>query len=265
MIKQNLKALAKSSIFFGSKVLIVFLAIFCLFLLILGYLDKYSLNYLQRNTMIVRGEASEYVVPDQATLVFGLEIKGNNAVEMQNSLNNKLNKFLSDIEKIGINKEQITTSSFEFVPSNNSYKNDKDEVLLVLSSSVTIKFEGVDKDASPVSQVINLAFSNGLNKIQSLYYSVSKQEEISKRLKEKAIENAKKEKEFLEQKTGVKLGTIRRVDVDNSFYPPIYRNVYSMDAMSSSPIVDSSVSPNLQINPGKQELTKYAVLEYEIL
>jgi len=260
-MKNFMTDLLKQVLIFGSKALLVAVLVF-----IIGgiLINKFTESQTQnKENMVVFGEASEEVVPDEANIIFGIEIYGNNPTEMQNSATTKINNATEKLKSIGIKEEQIKTQQFEF-RNLYDYEEKSKEYKLVLNVSFQVYFKKIDQDKEIISKSINKVFESGLNKITGLHYIVSKEKELTQNLKEKAIENAKKEKEFIEKNSGVKLGKIKRIyfNSDNQYPIPI-RGLggYEMKVNDST---SNLVVPDVNINQGTQKITQKVNIEYEI-
>lgn len=244
---------------FGSKAIFLGVGLIVVLLISIGLLDRYLTMNQPRHTMTVVGVASKDVVPDQAMLSVGIEHRGDDPIAMQDKGIEIVNTALQRFKDLGIPEENITTSSFEFRPAY-SYETEQPGSI-VLAISMSLKIKGINEDSTTVGKALRAAFDAGLNRINSLSYLVADQKEIEEELKEQALENARKDKEFLEAKTGVRLGAIRRIDLGNDYYTPyLYRSLDKMESYSTA-----DAAPTLEVQIGTQEISKRVVVEYEIL
>ena len=150
-------------------------------------------------TISVTGTATTSVEPDLLTVSFGIETQEITAKQALEANSEMMNKVISALKSAGISEAEISTSSLNIYPV---YEHIKDEffgfntrelVGYKVSNIVAVETKNLDLAAS----IIDSGVDSGVNRIDSVYYSLSPQRhlELKDDLLEKAIVNAKSKAE----------------------------------------------------------------------
>ena len=143
----------------------------------------------------VTGTATTSVAPDLLTVQFGIETQESTAKQALEANSAMMNKVISALKSAGITESEISTSSLNIYPV---YEHIKDEFLgfqtreLVgykVSNIISVETKKLDLAAAVIDSGVNA----GVNRVDSVYYSLSPQRhmELKDDLLEKAIINAK--------------------------------------------------------------------------
>lgn len=206
-------------------------------------------------TFAVEGYAERKVDPDTASITIGTYERGTDASNLQEAASQKVNKVISELKELGINEESIQTSNYSIgtVTDPNTFE----VTSHYINVELTVTLSNVKVEDKQVSNVIDVAVTNGLNEVRSLYFFVKNEDEIMKELEIEAIENAKDSAKSKADAIGIKLGKIK--NVQNYAYTPFFSR-YDVSELA----VDAEISKATQIQPGQVELSSSVTLVYEI-
>ncbi len=201
----------------------------------------------------VVGEGKVDVVPDTATIDAGISVtNGATPTDVQKNIDEVNNKIIAALQKLGIQKKDITTSNysispnFEFVANQNRIAGYNGNV------NISIKVKNVQM----VSQVIQEVTKAGANQVQGARFSVDNPEKDRERARNIAIQNAKTQAQKLAKTLGIRLGKITNI-VESS--PPQGPIVYPMARFEAG--IAGSGGP--QIEPGNQTISSVVTLFFE--
>lgn len=143
----------------------------------------------REKTISVSGQATTSVDPDLLTIRFGIETQEKTAQEALNSNSNMMNKVISALKNAGISEDEISTSSINI---HAVYENYKDEFHGYRSELVGYKVSNIisveTKNLDLAAPIIDGAVSAGVNRVDSVYFSLSPERYMN--LKDKMLEDA---------------------------------------------------------------------------
>lgn len=168
---------------------------------------------LTNNSIRVTGKGEVSVKPDQALLSLGVvveDMKVQNA-QQQNAIIS--NKMIEALKSIGINQEDIETSSYSI----ERIVDYQDSQQVFRGYRVSHIFQVTVKDLSSVGRVIDVATENGANIVQNVSFVVSNPEPYYAEALQKATLNAKFNAENIAKAIGVTISNIPVWVVEESF------------------------------------------------
>lgn len=200
-------------------------------------------------TLSVTGMATASVDPDLLTVNFGIEIQKPTAKQALEENSKMMMNVISALKSVGITESEISTSSLNIYPV---YEYISDEFLGIqtrelvgynVSNILSVETEKLTLAAS----IIDSGVDAGVNRVDSVYYSLSpqKQMDLKDDLLEQAIANAESKAEKalvpLDHKViGVKSITLSEFGMP---YPqPVFSGDFAMaesKIMSSTPVFSS--------------------------
>ena len=143
----------------------------------------------REKTISVTGVATTSVDPDLLTVNFGTETQEKTAQQALASNSEMMNKVISALKTAGISVDEISTSSINIYPVYESYQ---DEMKRYRSELVGYKVSNIisveTKKLDSAAAIIDGAVSAGVNRVDSVYFSLSPEKQMA--LKDKLIENA---------------------------------------------------------------------------
>lgn len=210
-----------------------------------------------KSTFDVEGVGEAIVVPDEAKMSFGIEETATKVGEAQNKVNEKMSEFQEVLEELGIDKEEVQTSSYNVYPDYDYSERGRSEVKgYRVSSRVEVSFTEFDE----INLVIGKAGELGLNQVGGLSFGLSDEaEEKSLSIaREKAVESAKSKAKELAKLAGINLGkVVNVVEQKQGGYEP--RPMYAM--MEKAVGGEEEISQP-QIEPGSEKVIVTVTLSY---
>ena len=190
----------------------------------------------------VTGTAISSVDPDLVNISFGVEIQEKTAIDALTSNSELMNKVIDSIKQVGITDSEISTSQFNIYPVYESYQEKETGIYtqkLVgykVSNIVNVKTKKLDS----VAAVIDSAVSAGVNRVDSVFFSLSP--EVSSKIKddllEKAILNAQSKAEKALSPLHYKIIGVKEISLSEFSMPypmPMYDMAYGAMEKSAAP------------------------------
>jgi uncharacterized protein YggE len=161
------------------------------------------------NTIKVNGVGQVKLVNSEGSINASVTTLSMDADVALTSNNNAVNNILSELSGVGIDADDIATSSFNFRPK---YRWDEG----------THVFEGYEvtnglriqvKEVSAIGSVLNLLVDAGVTRINSINFGSSVLADVHRTALEKATEDALAKATILATSTGVSLGPVINIDL----------------------------------------------------
>lgn len=207
-------------------------------------------------TISVQGEGKVEVKPDEAIARFGVTSEDKSLAKAYAHNTTRMNAIISKVKELGIESEDITTSSYNVMPvyprDEKGYQKPGKPEAFHVSQELTIKMNDVSKAGSIIDGVI----LSGSNTFNGIWFDSSKIEEIQEEAKVKAAEDAKRKAELLTKGLGVKLGRVIKVSASSP-------RVYTANKMRTMEAMAMSTAP--QVEAGTMEVTATCNVIYEIV
>ncbi len=202
-----------------------------------------SQNLELQPNVSVTGEGIVNVVPDKVTINVQVENKGENPKTLKLENDRIINRVLGFIKSMDVKDSDVKT---QYIKLNKNFDYQTKTYSYIANQSIIIQL----KDLSKYEDLMNGLLVSGINRIDGVYFSSSKEKELQSQARKKAMQNAKKKAEeyatVLNQSIG-KAITISEF-VGNSFPGPLNRKVEMV--MSS----DNSSSNSQTISLGEIEI-----------
>ncbi len=206
-------------------------------------------------TITVTGEGKVSVVPDMASLSFSVITQDKKTDIALNLNNEKANKVIEYLKKEGIAPEDIQTTIFNIYPV---YKRDPNFISREIDYyEVTNRINIELKDLEKANTIIDGAIRVGANKVDSLQFLVSNEDELKKEAREKAVKQAKEKAEEIVLALGVKLGRTMDFSETRDYYLPFRTEREMM-------VADSNIAYEVPLEPGENDIRINVSINYEI-
>jgi|GEM_PF-707810 len=220
----------------------------------------------------VQGSGTAKAMPDQAQISFTVTKTAPKLDDAQNEANTASNSIVNDLQKAGIQKNNIQTGNYNSHPNyaeNNSPNtisairpipvppsgNSTEIVSYTVDENVNVTV----RDISKANDVIDIATKGGAENIYgpNFSFSESQQQKLADQARTAAIANAKQKAEKIATEAGIRLGKVLSVQENSAPYPirPL-----TMDAKTESGAAGSAPT---QINPGEDTATEDITLSFE--
>ncbi len=199
----------------------------------------------REKTISVSGMATTSVDPDLLTVRFGIETQEPTAQQALGANSEMMNKVISALTSAGISQDEISTSSinihpvYQYIKDDSREGNKRELVGYKVSNIISVETKKLDLAAS----IIDGTVAAGVNRIDSVYYSLSPQTtmQLKDELIEQAINNAKSKAEKALAPLDHTIIGVKNVNLSDFSIPfpePVYRTSFdgaeSM-AMGSAP------------------------------
>lgn len=204
------------------------------------------------------GHSSVSTVPDKVEITLGVSLKENDIQQAQARANGIIQKINTDLQALGVNKDDIKTQNYSIYPNYN-YQTGGQQ-LIGYSVDVTINVSLTD--FQKLNKVVDLATQAGANQVNGIQFTLSdqKEREVKAKARAEAIEDAKTNAQDLAQLAGMRLGKVVNIVEDNgNSYPTPY---LAADAMMGK---GGAGGAPTNIQPGSTNYTYSATISYETL
>ena len=198
---------------------------------------------IEQPSVDVIGEGVVYVIPDEVTIKVQVENEGGNPKELKQLNDRIVNEVLLFIKAQDIDKKDVMT---QYIRLSKNYDYQTKKYKYVANQSISIRLKDLNKYESMMSGLLE----SGINRIDGIYFSSSKKEELRSQARIKAIQNAKMKAEEYASVLGQSISKAIKISEYQSVNYPQPRNDGFLKAMSA----DSSGSGQQTISPGEMEL-----------
>ena len=197
-------------------------------------------NPSEANTVNVTGEGIVKVVPDEVTVSVRVENTGENTKILKEQNDAAINEVLKFIKKMGIADKDVMT---EYINVNKNYDYNTKTYSFSANQSLSVKL----RDLKKYEELMKGLMDSGINRIDGVNFSSSKEEELESQARKKAVEDAKmKATEY----AGALNQTIGKAALISE-----YRNTIGPQPMYKSAMMsDESGSGQQTIAPGEMEI-----------
>ncbi|MEA3493153.1 MAG: SIMPL domain-containing protein [Candidatus Margulisiibacteriota bacterium] len=198
--------------------------------------------------IIVSGHGSIKVEADLSYVNLAIEELKDSASQAQKQAAQKMQSVLSALQKIGIKKKDIQTTSFRLNPK---YKYEKGRKNLI-GYTATNQIRVTLNDLSKVGEVIDTAISAGANNVSNVAFTVEDNAPHKRAALKNAFNNAKEKAKAIAAAADLRLKKILNISESGARVITPYTGVRAMKA--ETPIV-----------PGKVEVRGHLTVTYECI
>ena len=234
----------------------IFFFIFAIFIII-APMKIFAQNIVlsdDRPTLSVIGEAEKQIPSDESKISLAVENTATDSTIASKSNAEKIGKIISALTANGLTNKNISTTSFEIRPNyDNTNTNNYNKIIsytalnkIILTTSANVN----------ISSFIDLAITNGANRIDGVEFITSKKvmDENFNNLLKDAFDNAKQRAETLSMQGGFLINGVKKIDIPQNNgnmppQPPVPSFAFNADSLQKS-----SSSPT-QILPQENTLT----------
>lgn len=207
----------------------------------------------QPQVITVSGMGEVNAIPDLAEVVFQIVTEGRTAGQVQKSSAEKSHTIQNFIEGQGIKKEDVQTTQYRLEPMYFYVENKPPQLSgFRLSQGLRVKVRDLDK----VGDVIAGGVAAGANQVDGPSFSVDKKEELIRKARVLAFQDAREKARLQAEAAGVRLGKIVAFSEDSNGVPMRVEN--KTMAMSE----DRTGAPALE--PGSEDIRVNVSLSYQL-
>jgi hypothetical protein len=174
---------------------------------------SYAQEVKQVPQISVTGEAKIKVVPDQATISATVETKGNDAKEVKQKNDQKIEAVLKIIKKMNLAPADYRTQR---VALNPQYDYEKKKT----SYNATQTIEIIVRDLAKYDELMEGIVNQGINKIDNVVFQSSKLAQYESEARKMAMKDAKLKAEDYVSVLGQKVGKAMTISDNSQSYQP---------------------------------------------
>lgn len=218
----------------------------------------------------VQGEGKVAIKPDTAVFTAGVVSSSRKIKDAQDENTKKSNAVIDFLKKQGIEERGIKTVGYSINPQYQYYDiapcyvNPCPPRRLpeVISYEVRHTLEVKVRDLNKVDELLEGVVSAGANEVGSVQFKVDDEEKVRAEARKKAIEDAMKKAEVLEDDLGIRLTKITSFSESGGGIPPYYRGLETFGGKGGG---DAAISAPLapQVQAGEQEVQSFVNIIYE--
>lgn len=209
----------------------------------------------QASVISVQGSASITVEPDQAELSFGAEFIEEDAQTAQGKVNDAINAAVEALKKLGIDEKAIQTDSIS-IYRQYDYSGDT-PVVTGFSASTQLRVSL--SDISLAGAAVDAGINAGLNNVNDITFSSSKQAEYYDQVLAEAVKSARHKAEIMAAAEG---GTISRLISAKEGYSG---SMYSRTNSVQYSVAEDADYGSTNISAGEIEITANINATYEMV
>ncbi|HOW87225.1 MAG TPA: SIMPL domain-containing protein [Candidatus Omnitrophota bacterium] len=207
-------------------------------------------------TLSVQGQGKVEIVPDEATVRFGVVSDEKTLSKAYQDNTGKMNRAIAAVKAMGIADKDIRTSSYNVRPvyaqDERGYTLPGKPVSFQVSQQLTVVVRDLLKTGAMIDQVI----TGGVNTFDGIQFTSSRIDDVEKEAKLKAAQNAKEKAQLLAKGLGVKVGRVLKAGEATVYPSPTPMRMMAFDA--------ASVKSSPEIEGGSIEINASCSVIYEI-
>ena len=206
------------------------------------------------NTISFSGEGEVSTKPDIAKVEFAITTQATTSKTAQDANSPKSRAVVEFLKKQGVEEKDIKTVSYNVYPQ---YSYPRFDTPQINGYEVTQKFEVKIRDLDKTNIILDGLVLAGANNIANVSFTVDDPEKLKEEARSKAIKDAKKKADALENQLGIRLGKIVNFSENTGGYP----TPYYLETKGLGGGVDSD-TPEIPI--GENEIRVDITITYQI-
>ncbi len=175
----------------------------------------------EQRELSVSGSASEFVVPDTASINIGVLTQASTAGEASQKNNDAMTSVINALKSLGLGDREIRTSFLSIQPL---YKSPAEsETLNITGYSASNNVQVTTKMLGNLSDIVDKAVAAGANQISGISFTVSeeKQRQINDELLVKAVNDSSAKASLLAESLKVRITGVRTASIREGAPPPV--------------------------------------------
>ncbi len=165
------------------------------------------------------GTSSISTIPDKVEITMGVSRREADIQQAQTRANEIINKINSDLQGLGVAKEDIKTQNYSIYPIYDFQSGSQRITNYSVDVSLTVSLTDFEK----LNTVVDMATAAGANQVSGIQFKLSEEKErqIKEQARAEAIEDAKANAQELARLAGMKLGKVVNVIEDQGVGGPL--------------------------------------------
>lgn len=208
---------------------------------------------------VVTGEGKVFVTPDIAKITVGIQENGSSLKSVQDGVNKKSKALTDAIEKLGVDKKDVKTTSYNVYPQYDYLTSTTNRIT---GYQVSTNYEITVRDFEKVNDILVAATAAGANTIGGVSFDINDETRKTKlqEARELAVSEAKAKAEGLSKAAGITLGKV--INVSENQTTPEIRPLYAPQATDTTSL--KAEAPTANVTPGENEISVTVSLAYEV-
>ena len=206
----------------------------------------------QSHSLNVTGTGTVYMQPDVARINIGVQTQSPDAGEALAENTTNANAVRQALIAKGVADEDIQTSNFSIYQSINYYAADgtENETIFIVENTVSV----VVRDLDSLGEVLAAVVRQGANTIYGVTFDIENPEAAIEQARSLAIADAKTQAEAIAEASGVKLGEISSLNINEGTSSPL-----TMEDAA----VANGIGGSVPISSGTLTIMVYAYITYD--
>lgn len=210
------------------------------------------------DTVTVSASSTVYLVPDKATVSFGVTTQDKTAEKAQNQNSEAVDKVIKVLTEKGVEEKSIRTTNYSMYPQYDYSENGNQSITgYVVYTNMSVQDQNVDD----LGKLISACVEAGINNIDSVSLLCSGYDEAYQQALAKAVEDSRTKAETLASAAGKTLG--ETVSINEGYQDDSVK--YGRNAQIS--IADAKEAAGVSapsIQPGESEITANVTVTYRM-
>jgi uncharacterized protein YggE len=201
-------------------------------------------------TITVSGNADTRLAPDEATVRLGVTQQASSARAAQNQVNTIAQKILTEVEKLGVKREEIQTSQLSLFPIYAQQKPGEEEPPRVVAYRATNTVSVRLSDLKLVGPVVDAGLGAGSNQVEGVSFGLRNDQAARLQALKDASQEAKRKAEAIAEALGVKLGALHEVVESGNTVQPFATAMFARGGGredASAPVSPGQVTVNANV------------------
>ncbi|WP_066639704.1 SIMPL domain-containing protein [Desulfolucanica intricata] len=211
-------------------------------------------EYSNVNVISVNGQGIVKAKPDQAVVTIAVITEDKTAKQAQHENGQLVNKAVQALKSIGIAEQDIITQNYNLQPR---YNYGEKTAPIIVGYTVQNEIIVTVKDTDKLGNVLDIAVSNGINRIRNISFCVDNDQELKVKALKMAVVDARAKADVIAASLGMQIVGVKSASGNwgtNNPGPFYYAKEVQADAgLGTTPI-----------NPGEIEITAYSEIVFII-
>ncbi len=191
-------------------------------------------------TISVSGLGKVTVKPDEAVVTLGVSTENTSLQKAYKIHTEEMNAVILAIKAIGIDSDDIQTTSYRVNPVYSQERNQSRNRLKPIGYRVSHQVNARVRDLKLLGNVIDAAMKNEMTVFNGIQFDSSRKDEIQQEARAKAVLDARERAEIMALNLKVKLGRVLKIIESGQAYPMPKQSFMMAEARAmSAPLIES--------------------------
>ena len=210
-----------------------------------------------RRTLTVTGNGEVNAAPDHAIVRLGATAQAEEAAMAQNSVNDVMQKALSQIEKVGIPRRSIRTSGLTLAPIYAPQRPDRAVEPKIVAYRAGNVIEVTVDDIKLVGKVIDAGLSAGANRLEGVSFGLRDDLPHRATALERAVQEAQAKARTIARSLDVPLGSVREVTEGGV-------QIFPQERFAAGRAMMAADAVQTPVEPGEVRVQASVTIHYDI-